>query len=173
MNRFLLLTALILPLSAITACSDKIQSEAKYPTGIDRSSAETNDIYADAPSIFGDGGILGERKETNNDTITVNSYLWRAALDTISFMPIELADPFGGTILTGWYSAPESPNEQIKMNVLVLGKQLKATGVKVNVFKQQRSGGRWVDAQVDPSTGRKLEDAILTRARQYRIQDDE
>lgn len=167
------ITILIFSALVLSACSDKIQSEAKYPTGIDRSDVGTNDIYADSPSIFGQGGIMGERKESNNDTITVNSYLWRATLDTISFMPIESADPFGGTILTGWYSAPETPNEQIKTNVLVLGKQLKATGIKVNVFKQVRSGGRWVDAQVDPSTGRKLEDAILTRARQYRIQDDE
>lgn len=165
---YLVLSALL-----VTAGCGKIESEAKYPTGIDRSAVGTNEIYEKNPSIFGEGGILGERKETNNDTITVNSYLWRAALDTISFMPIESADPFGGTILTGWYSAPESPNEQTKMNVLVLGKQLKATGIKVNVFKQVRSGGGWADAAVDPSVGRKLEDAILTRARQYRIQDDE
>ncbi len=163
----------LVSLLALSACGN-VESEAKYPTGIDRAAVGTNDIYEESPSIFGKGGFLGRKdNKSNPDVITVNSYLWRAALDTVSFMPIVSADPFGGTIITDWYSAAESPNERIKTNVLVLGKELKASGIKVNVFKQTKSGSGWVDAAVDPNTGRKLEDAILTRARQYRIQESQ
>ena len=160
------------------ACNRDVQPEARYPTGADRAATGSNDIYQEAPSIFGSGGILGEggilgsKKESNNDSITVNSYLWRASLDTLSFMPIASADPFGGTILTDWYTAPETPNERIKLNVFVLGKELAASNIKVNVFKQVANGSSWQDAPASAETGRKLEDAILTRARQYRITED-
>jgi hypothetical protein len=156
----------------LSACGG-IESEAKYPTGIDRAAVGTNDIYEDEPSIFGKGGLFGAVRgdKGQGDSITVNSYLWRAALDTVSFMPITSADPFGGTIITDWYSAPETPKERVKVNVLILDKQLKASGVKVNVFKQASMNGGWQDAPVSAETGRKLEDAILTRARQYRIED--
>ena len=163
------LSALLL----LSACNG-VESEAKYPTGIDRSAVGTNDIYAEEPSIFGKGGVfgaLGGGDKGQGDSITVNSYLWRAALDTVSFMPIVSADPFGGTIITDWYSAPETPKERLKVTVLILDKQLKASGVKVNVFKQVAMNNGWQDAPVSSNTGRKLEDAILTRARQYRIED--
>tara|TARA_B100001179_G_scaffold218904_1_gene192044 strand:+ start:1706 stop:2257 length:552 start_codon:yes stop_codon:yes gene_type:complete len=162
----------------LAGCSGNVQPEAKYPTGADRSATGSNDIYESAPSIFGSGGILGEggilgsKKDSNSDSITVNSYLWRASLDTLSFMPISSADPFGGTILTDWYTAPETPSERIKLNVFVLGKELAASNIKVNIFKQVRSGSGWQDAPASAETGRKLEDAILTRARQYRIAED-
>lgn len=156
----------------LSACSG-VESEAKYPTGVERSAVGTNDIYAEEPSVFGKGGLFGAVRgdKGNGGSITVNSYLWRAALDTVSFMPIVSADPFGGTIITDWYSAPETPKERLKVNVLILDKQLKASGVKVSVFKQVNMNGGWQDAPVSSETARKLEDAILTRARQYRIAD--
>jgi hypothetical protein len=155
------------------ACG-KIKSEAKYPTGIDRAAVGTNDIYEDAPSIFGGGGLLSQGKDDNANNsgggIPVNSYLWRAALETTSFMPLSNADPFGGTIITDWYTAPETPNERIRTNILILSKQLKASGIKATVFKQVKKGAEWTDAAVGEDTARKLEDAILTRARQLRIE---
>jgi hypothetical protein len=126
-------------------------------------------------SIFGPGGLqLFGKKEGQAEAsggIGVNSFLWRASLDTLSFMPLSSADPFGGVIITDWYSPPESPAERFKMTVYILDRRLRADGLKVAVFRQQRPGGApdWVDAQVAPETATELENAILTRARQLRI----
>ena len=126
-------------------------------------------------SVFGPGGIsLFGADEPEVDEggsgIGVNSYLWRASLDTISFMPLASADPFGGVIITDWYTPAEAPEERLKVNIVILGRQLRADGVRASVFRQQRDGtGAWVDAAVAPETATELENAILTRARQLRI----
>jgi hypothetical protein len=125
-------------------------------------------------SLFGPGGLFGSKpKETGGDGtgVAVNAYLWRASLDTINFIPLVSADPFGGVIITDWYTPAETPNERMKVQVTILDRELRADGVRVSVFKQQTSpkGGNWVDAQVDPRTNIDIENAILTRARQLRI----
>ena len=103
-------------------------------------------------------------------TLGVNQYLWHATLDTLSFMPLQSADPFGGVIITDWYVAPEAPNERMKVTVYILDRSLRADGLKISVFRQtHNTDGSWVDAQVDPTTSTKLEDAILTRARELRL----
>ena len=85
-------------------------------------------------------------------------------------MPLVSADPFGGVIITDWYSPPQSPDERFKVNVYILGRALRADGIRASVFRQQMNGTTgWVDAQVAPNTGTDLENAILTRARQMRI----
>ena len=102
--------------------------------------------------------------------VGVNSYLWRATLDTVSFMPLASADPFGGVIITDWYSPPDQPSERFKVNIFILGRELRADGVRASVFRQKRDGNaQWVDAPVDQATGTDLENAILTRARQMRL----
>ena len=125
-------------------------------------------------SLFGPGGLFGSKptqKEDNGTGVAVNAYLWRASLDTINFIPLVSADPFGGVIITDWYTPSETPNERMKVQVTILDRELRADGVRVSVFKQQTSpkGGNWVDAQVDPRTNIDIENAILTRARQLRI----
>jgi hypothetical protein len=102
-------------------------------------------------------------------TLGVNSYLWRAALDTMSFMPLASADPFGGVIITEWYSSPQALDERLKVTVYILDRHLRADGIKIAVFRQTRSGESWVDAQVAPDTATKLTDAVLTRARELRL----
>jgi len=162
---------MISALLTLSACSG-VESEAKYPTGADRASTGGNDIYSDAPSIFGKGGLsfLGNQDKKGNDSgVVVNTYLWRAALDTVSFMPLTSADPFGGTIITEWYTAPESPNERTKLNVFILGSDLSVQSLSVKVFRQVKSGSAWKDASVAKDTATKLEDAILTRAREMKI----
>ena len=100
----------------------------------------------------------------------MNSFLWRASLDTISFMPLAAADPFGGVIITDWYSPPEAARERFKVNLYILGRDLRADGLRAAVFRQrQDTTGNWVDVQVDNRTAVDLEDAILNRARQLRI----
>lgn len=125
-------------------------------------------------TIFGPGGLFGTRAEKQIDNgvgVAVNAYLWRASLDTINFIPLVSADPFGGVIITDWYTPAETPNERMKVQVTILDRDLRADGVRVAVFKQLTSprGGNWVDAQVDPRTSIDIENAILTRARQLRI----
>ena len=102
--------------------------------------------------------------------IGVNAFLWRGALDTLSFMPLASADPFGGIIITDWYSPPGTPDERFKATAYILGRQLRADGVKLSLFRQKMESGQWVDAPVDPATVGDIENKILDRARQLRIQ---
>src|SRR5215218_9711803 len=126
-------------------------------------------------SLFGPGGIFGSKpkeKDTSGTGVAVNAYLWRASLDTINFIPLVSADPFGGVIITDWYTPAEAPTERMKVQITILDRELRADGVRVSVFKQQqaaRTGATWVDSQVDPRTNTEIENAILTRARQLRI----
>src|SRR6266851_3052770 len=102
--------------------------------------------------------------------IGVNSFLWRASLDTLAFMPLASADPFGGVIITDWYSPPETPDERFKVNVFILDRQLRSDGVRAAVFHQHHdANGAWTDASVEATTQLDLENAILTRARQLRV----
>ena len=125
------------------------------------SSEDTTSADTGATAISSDSG--------GRVTLGVNSYLWHASLDTLSFMPLASADPFGGVIITDWYSAPENPNERMKVTVYILDRRLRADGLRVAVFRQARSADGWVDAQVNPDTATKLEDSILTRARELRL----
>lgn len=128
-------------------------------------------------TIFGEDGITlfgGDSKGGDQGTgIGINSFLWRASLDTVSFMPLASADPFGGVIITDWYQDPKTPNERFKLTVYIMDKRLRADGVKVAVFRQTKNGNDWTDAATDPKTGTKIEDAILVRARQLRISSTE
>ena len=101
-------------------------------------------------------------------TIGVNSYLWRAAIDTISFAPLLQADANGGVIITDWYSNPRAPGERVKLTVSVLDRDLRADALRVAASRQVNRNGAWVDAPVAAATVQKLEDIILTRARDLR-----
>jgi hypothetical protein len=104
------------------------------------------------------------------NTIGVNGYLWRATLDTLAFMPLASADPYGGVVMTEWYANPEKPNERFKCTVYILDTRLRADGLNVTVFKQvQDASGGWVDATASDQTAIDIENAILTRARQLRL----
>ena len=137
-----------------------------------------NDPFLDhskRDTIFGEGGLnLFSSKGGNNNGgggLSVNSYLWRASLGTIAFMPVNSADPFGGVIITDWYAPAETPNERLKLNIYILGKSLRADGIRVAVFRQVLGSDRvWRDAAVPDATKIKIEDSILTKARQMRNQ---
>ena len=107
---------------------------------------------------------------TQQAGIGVNSYLWRATLDTLSFMPLGSADPWGGVITTDWYVNPEKPDERFKTTVYILDTRLRADALNVTVFKQVRdASGGWVDSAVSAQTEQDLENSILTKARQLRL----
>ena len=100
--------------------------------------------------------------------IPVNALLWRASLDIASILPIEDIDVFSGTLLTDWYSLPSKPSEQIKIAIFVLDKELRSDAIRVVVYVQSRQGDVWKDAGIDPELAIRLEDLILTRARELR-----
>ena len=104
------------------------------------------------------------------NTIGVNAYLWRAALDTVSFAPLLQADSSGGVIVTDWYSNPSNPNERVKLTVTILDQDLRADALRVAASRQVAEGGNWVEAPVQAATVQKLEDIILTKARDLRRQ---
>ena len=117
------------------------------------------------------GGGSGPKAVSNPESaaqIGVNGYLWRATLDTLSFMPLQSADPYGGVIITDWYTNPKAPGERVKLTVAVLDPDLRADALRVSAARQIQSNGGWVDAPVSAATVQKLEDIILTRARDLR-----
>ncbi|HEY0026449.1 MAG TPA: DUF3576 domain-containing protein [Allosphingosinicella sp.] len=101
-------------------------------------------------------------------TIGVNSYLWRAALETLSFAPLAQTDSNGGVIVTDWYSNPNSPNERVKVTATILDADLRADALRVATSRQVLQNGQWVDAPVAAATVQRLEEVILTRARDLR-----
>ena len=113
---------------------------------------------------------LGGGKSTGpaGTGIQVNAYLWRATLDTLSFMPLVSADPFGGVIITDWYSPPATPDERFKANAYILSQQMTANAIQISLFHQVQQNGQWVNAAVDPNTVSGLEDRILSRAADLR-----
>jgi hypothetical protein len=105
---------------------------------------------------------------SNVTAIGVNSYLWRASLETLSFMPLTQADSSGGVIVTDWYSNPSNPNERVKVSVSILDQDLRADALRVAASREVLQGGSWVTAPVQAATVQKLEDIILTKARDLR-----
>lgn len=153
----------------LAACSETtVQSTQDAPPPM----SEIEKRQVRSGTLSGDDGmvIFGRKKdESGGGGIGVNSYLWRATLDTLSFMPLVSADPFGGVIITDWYEDPKTQGERFKVNALILDKTLRADGVKITVFKQVMERGVWRDQKVVDKLQQSLEDTILTRARQLRV----
>lgn len=164
-----LLALSVLP--ALSGCGNsKLLSADQYNDpryrgpGVGRLSGGTlfTTAHSGTSSASDQGGALG-----------VNAYLWRGALDTLSFMPLASADPFGGVIITDWYEPPASNGERFKATAYILGRQLRADGVRVTIFRQMLQDGQWVDAPVAASTTAEIEDKVLERARELRTQSAE
>ena len=148
--------------------------EYKYPVKVGRGDQYG---YEEPEKFFGKDGFSlfesGSSKDSGSSGgggIGVNSFLWRASLDTIAFMPLLSADPFGGVIITDWYGPPESQGERFKLNIFILGTSLRSDGVRATVFRQTKGReGSWMDASRDEKLDRDVEDSILTRARELKI----
>ncbi len=150
----------------VAACSGKTEAP------------EANPRPADAPQGEGlfsgaSGNLLsfGKAAQEAGIRLSVNGYLWRASLETISFMPLAEVDSTGGVVTTDWYVDEKKPNERVRVNVLVLGTTLHPTSLKVNVFKQMKTASGWGVEQSQSNVSRQLEDAILTAARDLRAAD--
>src|SRR6266702_918044 len=116
-----------------------------------------------------DTGTSAIASGSSRVTLGVNSYLWHASLDTLSFLPLVSADPFGGVIISEWYVAPTSPDERLKVTIYIMDRALRADGLKVVVFRLTRNAAGWSDTQPNADPAHKLEDAILTRARELHL----
>lgn len=169
MRNIVLFSLLLLTSTLVSAC-DGIKTERSGPkyNAEDQRKLERGKLTGDGGGfdLFGNGG----EDTGGGGNIGVNSYLWRATLDTLAFMPLTSADPFGGVILTDWYEDPKTPGERFKVNAMILDKTLRSDGIKIKVFKQAKDKkGNWMDTTVADSVGRGIEDTILTRAREMRV----
>lgn len=128
-------------------------------------------VRDDISKTFGGGETRARETAlaaSNVTAIGVNSYLWRAALDTLSFAPIAQVDSAGGVIVTDWYSNPSAPNERVKVTATILDQDLRADALRVAASRQTNQNGQWVEAPVAAATVQKLEEIILTKARDLR-----
>jgi len=118
------------------------------------------------------GGIklsdFGSNNASSGDSLPVNALLWRAALDIASFVPLDDVDTFGGSIVTEWHQPKETPNQRLKLTMFVVGRELRSDAITVRAYIQNRLGTEWVDSGRDEALGRKLENLVLTRARELR-----
>ncbi|MCI4662623.1 MAG: DUF3576 domain-containing protein [Neomegalonema sp.] len=171
MKTSVLMTAAVLMM--LQACSSA-EVKSEYP----KDDAFGNRLRAgekEPPGLFNAGAIFGSGESSGETTnLPVNKYLWRASLDTLAFLPLASTDPYGGVIVTEWGSSPASPNERMKVSTYITSAELKPQSLKAVVNRQVRNeAGQWVEAPVSAETARKLENAILTRARQIKSAEPE
>ena len=155
--------------------------------GCDKMREVRPDEYNDPRFVGPKGSLLGDNSSEGSNTLTfgtskerrdagggasagvgVNAYIWRGALDTLSFMPLASADPFGGVIITDWYTPPDSSGERFKATAYILSRELRADAIRISLFHQVLKGSQWVDAPVSQGTSTEMEDKVLTRARELR-----
>jgi hypothetical protein len=161
--------AALLMIAALSACANS------RPVGNDEYNT-TNSANGIGSMAGNDGGVLfsnrtkNEPDQSGSGSLGVNAYLWRGALDTLSFMPLASADPFGGVIITDWYTPPATSGERFKATAYILGRQLRADGIRLSLFRQVQQGSQWIDAPVAPTTTSEIENKVLARARELRAQ---
>ncbi|HYZ23612.1 MAG TPA: DUF3576 domain-containing protein [Rhodopila sp.] len=174
-------SAACLAVLAMAGCgSDALKPNPTPPNYQGLGSGSAGDIMsrmggADSGTIFGLGGGTSRDNARGGGVgggsgIGVNAFLWRGALDTISFMPLASADPFGGVIITDWYTPPGVNGERFKATIYILSRDLRSDGLRVSIFRQVLQNGQWVDAPVSDSTVGDIENKVLARARQMREQ---
>ena len=176
---FIILTT-FLSITFISSCSFDDTDIVRAPVPEDlimkrererREAAGSEEDESFVGNIFKDLTGLGDKASSRGGGVGVNTLLWRATLDTLSFMPLVSADPFGGVIITDWYADSEISKEKFKIVAYIIGTELRVDGIKVSVFKKIKDkNGDWVDKKSSTLLQNKIEDAILTKARKYKIQ---
>jgi hypothetical protein len=153
---FILIAPLFLYLGGCSGSGFKTPEPEKKPVSILTGKPQGTPI----------GELLGDKGQTGS--MPVNALLWRAALDIASFVPLDDVDTFGGSIVTEWYVPEGQPNRRLKLALFVVGLELRSDAIQVRAYVQNRDGNTWANAGRDADLGRKLEDLILTRARELR-----
>jgi hypothetical protein len=157
-------------LLVLSACSG-LPDTKPNPTPVDFAGQIGSSTRAD-----GGGLVLGVGKGMNNEGggggagLGVNAFLWRGALDTLSFMPLASADPFGGVIVTEWYQPQGAVGERFKATAYILSTELRSDALRVTMFRQVQQGGQWVDAPMSKDTVDEIENKVLSRARALKAQ---
>jgi hypothetical protein len=161
----------MLLISILSGCA----SSFNMPDWLDADTARERDAAREAKRDGGPKGkiqdnfkLFGTDTKDTGATIGVNALLWRASLDTVSFMPLEQADPYGGIIMTEWYTNPDKPNERYKITIYILDTRLRADAIRVSFFMQQLINGEWTNVATSDETRIALENSILTKARQFK-----
>lgn len=164
----------------LTACGDGSYKQSEEST-VQAPGPARNPNTVGNDSVFGEGGLSVSRlrngelfggSDSSGGSLPVNRFMWQAALETLDFMPLASTDPYTGVIATDWSTAQNAPGERVKVTVYIVNPELAASALKVAVFREARSAdGTWLPAPVNPETPRRLEDAILTKARQIKIAD--
>jgi hypothetical protein len=153
----------------LAGCSGDMSPKSGQEVPMGRNEARKRDFG----NLFGDDFLIfgGPKREspTGMTSTSVNPFIWRASLDTISFMPLASADAFGGVIVTDWYASAGAPHERVKVTVYVTNPQLRADAIKVTIYKQVNKGGTWMNATADAASATEMENIILSKARQLRI----
>jgi uncharacterized protein DUF3576 len=176
-----LFPAAMIAVLAVAACSsDAIKPNPTPPDYQGLGSGSAGDASATRTGGSDSGAIFGigkgpKEKDTGGGVgagtgIGVNAFLWRGALDTIAFMPLASADPFGGVIITDWYTPPGTSGERFKATIYILSRDLRSDGVRVNIYRQVLQNGQWVDATISDATVGDIENKVLARARHMREQ---
>ena len=163
----------LLALTALTGCGNGDNPNVRPVAETEYNDPRFQDrgkMGGDQGLVFGVGKGTGSSRDQDGAALGVNAYLWRGALDTLAFMPLASADPFGGVIITDWYQPPSSPGERFKATAYILGRQLRADGVRVAIFRQVQQNGQWTDAAVSQTTTGEIENKVLARARELRAQ---
>ena len=179
-NYFIIIIFILSTLVFLNTCSLDNAEIVRAPIPEDRHIKRERERRERAGETADDGTFLGDmfkgltgvgdKKKTGGVGIGVNAYIWRASLDTLSFMPLLSADPFGGVIITDWYSNLETSKEKFKIVAYILGTELRVDAIKISVFKKIKvEDGDWVDTKNSQILQNKIEDAILTKARKYKI----
>jgi len=151
--------------------SDQPEGQHTYASGIRTGTATLDGAgrhWSGKAEAVGVWDAKADLAAANINTIGVNSYLWRAALDALSFAPLLQADSNGGVIVSDWYANPSNPGERVKVTVTILDSDLRADALRVAASRQVNQSGNWVDAPVQAATVQRLEDIILTKARELR-----
>ena len=155
------------------------RSGTKFDSGVNKERAlkDAQNRLRSGGGLLGEGGISSDGIFKSNESnsvgtvgMPINNFLWRGALDTINFMPINSADPIGGIIITDWYSTTNNQNERCKLNIFISGKLLKAENLKVTSFCQEFKNQIWSNKIIDKTSNTKIENAILNKAKKLRLQ---
>ncbi len=173
-NRPILLPALLLGVMALAGCSAITPNQV--PDNYSGTAGPNSESGRLMGSATGSDVILGTAKNKQPEGgaggggLGVNAYLWRGALDTLSFMPLSSADPFGGVIITDWWQPQGGGGERFKATAYILGRELRADSLRVAMYRQVEQKGQWVDAPISPTTVSEIENRVLSRARTLRAQ---
>ena len=167
-----MLPGLLLFAMALAGCNSSAVKPNQVPDNYSGEGGPNSQSSRQMGSASGGDVILGNTKtkapETGGAGLGVNAYLWRGALDTLSFMPLASADPFGGVIITDWWQPQGSDGERFKATAYILGRELRADALRIAMYRQVQQKGQWVDATMPQTTVSEIENRVLSRARSLR-----